>query len=230
MARVTAQDLSRALVANPDLVKMFLAACNMGGRAVKKDLGFGINTMKPNLDAAQAVKLAGHFKKILQGPVPVDRMLGADRYAVGDSAIRQMKGAWEKEFVRGLVARGYDAKKRKFDCDGESFELDVASPSTGPIDLAVDVKQIAGTIDKDKRADEITRKAEKFKKAFPRGKFVAVVYCPVEEDHPRIASRLRSGNSYIDAICFAGDDDESKGAALDAMETCLASRRAKLAR
>ncbi len=97
-------------------------------------------------------------------------------------------------------------KKRKFSWDDDKFELDAASPQSGPIRIGVDVKRVEGDLDIHKRSDEIVNKADKFKHAFPKGQFAAVVYYPLP-DPQNMERRLRSPN--IDIVVFASESDES---------------------
>jgi hypothetical protein len=97
-------------------------------------------------------------------------------------------------------------KKRKFFVGKEQFELDAASPLTGPIKYAVDVKRVEGSLDIQKRSDEIINKADKFKSETPKGKFAAVVYYPLAQPE-RFESRLASKN--IDIVAFASESEES---------------------
>ena len=109
-------------------------------------------------------------------------------------------------------------KKRSFQCEGERFELDIAAPLTGDVEIGVDVKRIEARRDIHKRCDEIANKAVKFKHAFPCGKFAAVIYYPFTEEHSHISSRLRSEN--IDVVVFASENEDSiRNAALSALKT-----------
>ena len=61
-------------------------------------------------------------------------------------------------------------EKRKFEVDGEPFEIDVASPLVGEIKIGIDVKRIEARRDIHKRCDEIVNKANKSKSIFPNSK------------------------------------------------------------
>jgi DNA-binding protein Fis len=225
LGRVSAEELRELLSAHPDLLKPLLVACNVGQRAVKRDLGFNVNTLRPRLKQAQAQQLAEFLLRSLPKKILVDSLVALDLYQWTDSAIRKAKGGWEKNIIEGLKGRGVDCRKRKFKVDGQSFELDVAYPSTGPVKVGVDVKMIGHALDIHKRSDEIKDKATLLKEQFPEATFVSVVYYPDDEGKQQVENRLRAGVTHIDRILFAGDDPASIAAVVDAVEeVCRSSR------
>jgi hypothetical protein len=131
-----------------------------------------------------------------------------DRAAYIDKEIRKNKGQWEKRIAQALHAHGeLRFRKRKFEVEGDQFELDVATPAQGPIQIGIDVKRIEARRDIHKRCDEIVNKAYKLKIAFPESRFGAVLYYPFIDEHINIQNRLRS--PYIDGIVFASESDAS---------------------
>lgn len=98
-------------------------------------------------------------------------------------------------------------KKRLFNAGGEGFELDVAAPETGAIEIGIDVKRIEARRDIHKRCDEIVNKAAHLNSSYPDAKFAAVIYYPFIDEHINIQNRLRSSN--IDAVVFASETEES---------------------
>ncbi len=206
------------LFERPSLLKPLLVACNAGGRAVKRDLGFDVDTLKPKLSRDRADRLAEYLLRLLPQNILIESLVALDLYQWTDSAIRKAKGRWERKVMKGLRARGIDCKKRKFTAEGEDFELDVAHPSTGEVRVGVDVKTIGHSRDIHKRSDEIARKASHLKRVHPRSKFVSVVYYPYAEGGVNVESRLRTGSTEIDEVLFAGDDDASLSAVVDVIE------------
>ena len=96
--------------------------------------------------------------------------------------------------------------------------MDAAYPTTGNIQIAVDVKRIEARRDIHKRCDEIVNKAAKFKGVYSKAKFVAFIYYPFTEEHSHISSRLRSEN--IDVVVFASENTDSiRNAAISAVKT-----------
>jgi hypothetical protein len=93
----------------------------------------------------------------------------------------------------------------------------------GPIEVAVDVKRIESQRDIHKRADEITNKASKFKKAFPNGKFLAVVYYSFPTEHINAKSRIQTDE--IDDVYFASESESSIKSAVGLMLGMLGMKR-----
>lgn len=215
LAGMSAPELAAALVAAPELLKPFLAACNMGGRALRKDLGIELDTYRPKLDQEIATRVAEFLLPALPPEITLDALLALDLYQFVDSEIRKAKGSWEKQILRRLVARGVDAKKRRFEVGGEAFELDIAVPSKGPIVFGVDVKMIGHQRDIHKRGDEIVNKAQKLKVVYPYARFAAVVYYPGPE-YEHLEHRLTDGTR-VDSVLRAGDDEDTLDAVADAL-------------
>ena len=215
LAGMSAPELAAALVAAPELLKPFLAACNMGGRALRKDLGIELDPYRPKLDEQIAARVAEFLLPALPEEITLDALLALDLYQFVDSEIRKAKGSWEKQILSRLVARGLDAKKRRFEVSGEAFELDIAVPSKGPIVFGVDVKMIGHQRDIHKRGDEIVNKAHKLKVVYPYARFAAVVYYPGPE-YEHLEHRLTDGTR-VDSGFRAGDDEDTLEAVADAL-------------
>jgi hypothetical protein len=179
LAGVSVGELAAALQAAPGILKPLLAACNMGGRALRKDIGIEVNTYEPRLDGATAQQIAEMLLPSLPAEISLDALLALDLYQYVDSEIRKAKGSWEKQILNRLVAKGIAARTRRFEVAGDSFELDIAVPPDGPIDFGVDVKMIGHQRDIHKRGDEIVNKAAKLKVVYPYARFAAVVYYPL---------------------------------------------------
>ena len=206
--RLTAEDLGVILQRYPSMLKPLLTICNLAGRAVERDLGLrGLNTYKPKLSMESALVVAGYVKSFLPSEVELDSLVQVDRIQFIDKEIRSFKGAWERRVTASLDNLQPGFRKRKFVVRGESFEIDAAWPGSGDIRLAVDVKRIEARRDIHKRCDEIINKAQKFRKAYPKGRFAAVVYYPFVTEHQNVRSRLRS--PHISAVYFAGASQES---------------------
>jgi hypothetical protein len=217
--RASKDELKELLLQNPTLLKPLIAACNMGKRAIRKDLGIELDTFRPRLTEERADEIAGYLLPSLPQAIVIEALVALDAYQWVDSAIRKQKGRWERQFLEGLKARGVDCKKRKFKIEGQEFELDIAYPSQGDILLGADVKMIGHPSDKHKRGDEIVNKAVKYKKAFPGGTFVSLVYYPFDEDRHQLEDRLRTGSEHVSDVVFAGDDEESVRAAIERLYT-----------
>ena len=114
-------------------------------------------------------------------------------------------------------------KKRKFETQGEVYELDAAAPERGSIDYAVDIKRIEARRDIHKRADEIVHKADRLKNAYPGAKFGAVIYYPFLQEHANIQDRLRSDN--IDSVVFASESEDSMDNAVSLLLAKFGVRR-----
>lgn len=204
-----AEELANAFFNYPIIIKPTLCCVNVAQRAIKRDLGFDIDTYCTKISEKQASLLAGYIKPMLPPAMAVPALLELDRFFWTDKEMRAQKGNWEKTVTDALNEDStVSFRKRRFQCDGESFEIDAASPPRGDkIHIAVDVKRIESPRDIHKRADEIINKAAKFKKAYPNGKFLAVVYYPFPNQHINLQSRLQSEN--IDGVFFAGGTTSS---------------------
>jgi hypothetical protein len=214
---VTAEALAKAFLEHPTVVKPITAICNIAGRAIRRDLGFDVNTYRPRLTTSQASQLAGYVKPFLPPGMAVPAIEAVDDWFYIDKEIRSYQGRWEGLITASLTRRtGKTFKKRKFtitdSVSGEllEFELDAALPATGePIMVGVDVKRIGSPRDIHKRIDEIVNKAAKFKQRYPDGKFGAVIYYPFDPaGQTNITNRMRS--AHIDGHVFpAGDSPDS---------------------
>ncbi len=207
--KMPATQLAAAILRHPVVLKPLLAACNLAGRALKRDLKIdNIDTYEPSLDKAEANAVAGYLLSFLPTYVELPALSRIDRISFIDKEIRMAKGRWEKRVSAALTKFSRaEFKKRKFQIGGQDFELDAASPPTGDVDVGVDVKRIEARQDIHKRCDEIVNKAAKFRAAFAKGRFCAVIYYPFIQDHGNVKSRLESPN--IDAVVFASDSTES---------------------
>jgi hypothetical protein len=206
---MSALSLSKAILAQPLVLKALLASCNIAARAIERDLGIkNVDTYSPRVSRDEAKVLAGYIKPFLPAYLEIPTLACIDRVAFIDKEIRKGKGRWERKIVEALnsFAR-LRFRKRSFTVGGERFELDAAAPPSGDIELGIDVKRIEARRDIHKRCDEIVNKAAKLKAAFPMSKFGAVVYYPFIDEQVNIQNRLRSGN--IDSIVFASQEDES---------------------
>jgi len=197
------------LLQDAGLLKPLIAACNMGKRALRKDLDLEVDTFNPKLNKEQAVQVATYLHPLLPKVILIETLIALDAYQWVDSAIRKIKGRWERQFVSQLKQLKISCKKRKYEYQGQEFELDIAYPDKGDIRVGVDVKMIGHPSDKYKRSDEIVNKAVKFKQVYPDGVFVSLLYYPFEEDRQELEDRLRHGTEEIAEVIFAGDDDES---------------------
>lgn len=206
---ISALDLGRILLNYPKVLKPLLAICNIGGRAIKRDLGIqNIDTYRPRLSAAQANAIAGYIKPFLPVFAEIPSLCHLDRVEYIDKEIRKGKGGWEQRVTAALNKNArVSFKKRKFVVHNEEFEIDAASPPTGPIQIGIDIKRIEARADIHKRGDEIVNKATKLKSVYPKVKFAAVVYYPFIQEHTNVRSRLESPD--IDLVIFAGETDES---------------------
>ena len=202
---LNAEELAKAFVAHPLIIKPTLCCVNVAQRAISRDLGFDFDTYSEKISAEQARILAGYIKPFLPPAIAVPALVELDRYFWTDKELRAAKGNWERTITEAINrAATVVFRKRKFLSDREEFEIDAAYPAKGePIEVGVDVKRIESRRDIHKRADEIINKATKFKKTYPKGKFVALVYYPFPTQHVNAQSRLHSAN--IDAVFFAGE-------------------------
>lgn len=205
---MTALDLAAAIRSRPEILKPLMSCCNVAGRAIERDLDIrGVNTYAPRLSEAHAATIAGYLKPFLPQEIPVPALSELDRFFFADKEIRARKGRWERTILESLNAQSrLRFKKRMFVVGEERFELDAAAPDKGPIRVGVDIKRIEARRDIHKRADEIINKANKFKKAFPRGKFGAMIYYPFTVEHVNVQNRLKSRS--IDAVGFASQAPE----------------------
>ena len=208
-ARVSATDLAEILLAYPSVLKPLLSACNLAGRALARDLGMAnLNTYSPRLNAQQAAMVAGYLKPFLPPAIAIHALCEIDRVEWIDKEIRRIKGSWESlivEALNRLSAVGF--AKRKFKAGEDEFEIDAASPESGAMAVAVDIKRIESPRDIHKRTDEILNKASHFKQTYPSGKFAAVIYYPFVDQHSNVVGRMTSSN--VDGVVFAGQSPDS---------------------
>lgn len=208
-ADMNVKELAEAFLAYPIIIKPTLACVNVAKRAIQRDLGFDFNTYAVKISEEQSRYLAGYVKTLLPERIAVPALMELDRYFWTDKQMRAQKGSWEKDVTKAVnSASSLEFRKRKFECESEKFEIDAAYPGSGSrIDIAIDVKRIESPKDIHKRSDEIARKASKFKKTYPKGKFYAVVYYPFPNQHINLQSRLRDED--IDGLFFAGETPSS---------------------
>jgi hypothetical protein len=206
---LNAEELAEAFVKFPIIIKPTLACVNVAGRAIKRDLGIDLDTYATRISRDHAQLLAGYIKPLLPAQIAVPALMELDRYSWTDKAMREAKGRWEKEVAAAIsAAAGRKFKKRTFVVDGQRFEIDIAFPAAGDsIEVAVDVKRIEAQQDTQKRADEVVNKAAKFRRAYPKGKFFAVIYYPFPAQHINLQSRL--ADDRITKIFFAGETKSS---------------------
>ncbi|WP_196360834.1 hypothetical protein, partial [Achromobacter xylosoxidans] len=200
---------------HPIIIKPTLSCVNVAQRAIKRDLGFDFDTYSIKITQKQALLIAGYVKPLLPPSIAVPALLELDRYFWTDKEMRARKGNWEKiitDAINEISSKIF--RKRKFTCDDQDFEIDAAYPPKGEqIEIAIDVKRIESQRDIHKRADEIINKAAKFKRSFPSGKFIAIVYFPFPNQHINVQSRLNS--EHIDEMFFAGETASSVANAID---------------
>lgn len=209
-ADVSPADLAAAIKDHPVVLKSLLAACNLAARAVERDLDIkNLDTYEPRLLENEIQALAGYIKAFLPPAMEVPALGQIDRIAYIDKEIRKGKGRWEFTITSTLnrCARTSRFRKRQFEYEGESFELDAATPEEGPVRVGIDVKRIEARRDIHKRCDEIVNKAAKLKSAFPEARFGAVVYYPFMDEHINVVNRLRA--AAVDKVVFASEEPGS---------------------
>lgn len=207
---VSATELANAFVNYPVIVKSVLASVNVAARAVARDLGITLDTYKGTIDDGTAAALAGYLKPMLPKELPIPALVELDRYFWTDKSLRAQKGNFEKRIVAYLeLNSGHTFRKRQFESDARRYELDAAYPPSGdgPIEVGVDIKRVESPRDVHKRADEIINKATEFKRAYPDGKFFAVVYYPHPAQHQNMSTRLRS--QFLDGEFFVNETNSS---------------------
>ena len=209
LGRVSATELAEIIQRHPAVLKPLLSVCNIAGRALARDLGIrNLNTYEPHINSHQAAVIAGYLKPFLPAAVALPALSEIDRVEWIDKEIRRIKGHWEDLIIDSLtLLSGQSFAKRRFTVGGEEFEIDAALPTTGAIEVAVDIKRIEARRDIHKRTDEILNKAVRFKEAQPGGRFGAVIYYPFVDEHVNIVSRMASSN--VDGIVFAGQSAQS---------------------
>lgn len=208
-SNVGAVDLANAILNYPYVLKPLLAVCNIAARAIERDLQIkNVDTYKPKLTEQHAAAIAGFIKPFLPPYLEIPALSYIDRCAFIDKEIRAGKGRWEQLILVALNRFGSGRfKKRKFISNGEEFELDAATPETGPLKVGIDIKRIEARRDIHKRCDEIVNKAAKLRLAYPGAQFGAVIYYPFIDEHINIQNRLSSEN--INAVVFASGSNDS---------------------
>ena len=202
-------DLGRAIEHHPLVLKALLAVCNIGGRALERDLDLkNIDTYGKHLSSQHAYAIAGYMKPFLPDSLPIAALIHIDRFWFIDKEVRAKKGQWEKLTTQALVRfSGLEFKKTKFKVGNQSFELDSEYRSGRKILYGIDVKRIEARRDIHKRSDEIVNKASKFKKVFPDAQFGVMIYYPFRAEHGNIRDRLST--PYVDSVQFAGESKQS---------------------
>lgn len=219
-----AEDLANGIFKYPLVLKPLLSICNLAARALERDLGMkNVDTYNPRLTLEQASVIAGYIKPFLPPFAELPTLSMIDSVYFRDKEIRKNKGRWEKDVISALKKHGSNQfKKRMFTSDGELFELDVAYPSEGNIEIGVDVKRIEARRDIHKRCDEIVNKASKLKSVYQNARFAAVVYYPFVDEHSNVRHRLQS--DMVDAVVFASGLEGSISSAvkmlLDTLHFC----------
>ncbi len=208
-SQITAEDIGEAINKYPPILKPLLAICNIGGRAIERDVGIkNVSTYHPNLDRDEAMQIAGYVKQFLPPYVEIPALTRIDRVYFIDKEIRKRKGQWEKIIIQCLNDLTGDIfKKRHFESKGEKFELDAAYPQSGDISIGIDIKRIEARRDIHKRTDEIVNKARRLKISHPDSYFVAVIYYPFIDEHVNIQNRLKSED--IDEVVFTSQSEEN---------------------
>lgn len=95
--KMPAEALAIGILQHPAVLKPLLAACNLAGRALKRDLKIdNIDTYAPNLTKAQANAVAGYLLSFLPEYLELPALSRIDRISYIDKEIRKDKGRWEK--------------------------------------------------------------------------------------------------------------------------------------
>jgi len=206
--QVSVDELADGFMKYPIMVKSILAAVNVAQRAVKRDLGFDLDTYATKIKPDKAKALAAYIKPLLPSELAFDAILMLDHFFWVDKEMRAGKGRWESRLLDLLNKHSTRAfKKRKFRHEGGAFEIDAACPVTGEIRIGVDVKRFESPRDFHKRGDEITQKVSHLRDVLPDARFYAVLYYPFPSRHGEVLQRYDGQG--IDAILFAGESEES---------------------
>ncbi len=207
-SNVKINHLADALLRYPKILKSLFVMCNIGSRAIERDLSIkNINTYNPRLDRDKAISIATYLKQFLPPYVEIPTLTHLDRIEFVDKEIRKIKGQWEKLIINRINNYSdMQFKKRLFESGGEKFEIDGATPIKGDIKIGIDIKRIEARRDVHKRCDEIENKAKKLKSVYPDCKFGAVIYYPFVDEHTNVQHRLNS--EYIDSIVFTSSSKE----------------------
>jgi len=207
--QMTAFELAKAISSYPIILKPILAACNIGSRAIERDLSIkSLDTYNPRIDADKANVIAGYIKPFLPNFIGIPALSQIDKIYFIDKEIRKKKGRWEHKVLSILnKVSKVEFAKRTFKANNEQYELDAACPKSGKIKIGIDIKRIEARRDIHKRCDEIANKALSFKSIHKKSKFGAIIYYPFIEDHINIQNRLHSNK--IDIVVFASNSDDS---------------------
>lgn len=224
---MSATDLAEAISEYPLVLKPLLAACNLAGRALKRDLKIdNIDTYAPLLSEKQAGAVAGYLLSFLPKYLEIPTLSRIDRVSFIDKEIRKNKGSWEKQICDALNQFSASSfKKRKFETGNQRFELDAATPAKGEVRIGIDIKRIEARQDIHKRCDEIVNKAAKLNATFPNARFGAVIYYPFVQDHSNVQSRLDS--PYIHSVVFASNASDSIDSAVRLLLAKVERRKGK---
>ena len=206
---ITETDLAGILQKWPILLKPLLASCNIGGRAIERDLDLqNVNTYSLHLSTQHALRIAGYLKPFLPSTVPLLALVHIDRIAYIDKEIRAGKGRWEVQITLALARlSGREFRKRRFRRSNQWFEIDAAYTEDGEIRFAVDIKRIEARRDIHKRSDEIVNKARQLKSVWPRARFGVILYYPFVAQQDNLRDRLT--DPAIDSVQFAGENSQS---------------------
>jgi hypothetical protein len=93
---LNAEELAAAFVKYPIIIKPTLCCVNVAQRAVKRDLGFDLNTYSDKISETHAALLAGYIKPLLPPAIAVPALMELDRFFWTDKEMRARKGNWEK--------------------------------------------------------------------------------------------------------------------------------------
>lgn len=208
-SKISVDELAKALMKFPSVLKPIMASCNIAARSVELDLGIrNLNTYEPKLDEKTAYAIAGYLKPELPSYMEIPGLVLIDRASFVDKEVRKLKGQWEKRILDTLnKISDLTFKKRKFTFNSEEYEIDAAYPIEEDITVGIDIKRIEARRDTHKRCDEIVNKANKLKATFPDSYFIAVIYYPFIDEHVNIQSRLKVLK--IDLVIFASQDENN---------------------
>jgi hypothetical protein len=221
---MTANDLAKAILAQPKVLKPILVACNIAGRAIERDLGIkNLDTYSPNTSTENAQIIAGYIKPFLPPYLEIHALCHLDRTSYVDKEVRKSKGRWERIVLSSLNQNAtVPFRKRKFAFGREEFEIDAATPIEGSIRIGVDIKRIEARRDIHKRCDEIANKSRALRSAFHGARFGAVIYYPFIDEHANIQSRL--GSAGVRNVVFAGESNESISTAIRMLLSSITPR------
>ena len=97
---MSVMDLSRAIQAQPLVLKPLIATCNIAARAIERDLDIkNVDTYQPVLTLEQAAAIAGYLKPFLPDYLELPALSHLDKVYFVDKEIRKGKGHWEKKIA-----------------------------------------------------------------------------------------------------------------------------------